>query len=109
MLAVEADVVVYSMGYLGIRLGVYGHDAGGGKAGVTSVVEDCGGEVVEERSEVVVRATDSEMARGSGNRLMEQEKVQAGAATMPKGSLLVYGGGTCCAPSGSPGAGKGPR
>ena len=28
--------------------------------------------------------------------MMEQEKVQAGAAATPKGSLLVYGGGTCC-------------
>lgn len=31
---------------------------------------------------------------------MEQEKVQAGAAATPKGSLSVYGGGTCCARSG---------
>ena len=104
MLAVEEDVVVYSMGYLGIRLGVHGR---GDEAGITSVGEDGGGEVVK-KGEVIARATDSEMARRSSNRLMEQEKVQAGAAT-PKGSLLVYGGGTCCAPSGSPGAGKGPR
>jgi len=40
-------VVVYSMGYLGIRLGVHSR---GGDAGVTSVGEDGGGEVVEERS-----------------------------------------------------------
>ena len=89
MLAAVEDVVVYSMGYLGVRLGVYDRGTGGGEAGVTSVGEDGGGEVVEERSEVDGRATVSEMARG-GIRVMEQqEKVQAGAAT-PKGSLAVW-------------------
>lgn len=47
------------MGYLGIRLGVHGR---GGEAGIASVGEGGGGEVVKER-EVVGRATDGEMAR----------------------------------------------
>ena len=53
MLAVEEGgvvVVVYSMGYLGIRLGVHGR--GGEAGGVASVGEGGGGgEVVKKREE----------------------------------------------------------
>ena len=50
MLAVGEDVVVYSMGYLGIRLGVHDRVGGCGEVGVTSVGEGGGGEVVKKRS-----------------------------------------------------------
>jgi hypothetical protein len=81
---------VCSMGYLGIRLGVYGRVAGG-EAGVTSVGENGGGGV---ETMPLGGSTRDEQRRDSARGYMVeqafdgQEKVQAGAAT-PKGSLLL--------------------